>query len=106
MLRRIGDGFMDVVELQSAPFLEVTANHGETYYLPGDLCEATVEGVRDYINGKVEDVVVHDSGVVWRWTAPGYLDCTDWMRADSAESAMEEARAEYEEMNEGAELDA
>lgn len=106
MLERIGDGFMDVVDIQKAPFLEVTANHGETYYLPGDLCAATVEGVSDYINGKAEEVVVHDSGVIWRWTEPGYLDCTDWRRADSVAEAMEEARDEYEEMHEGEEPEA
>lgn len=77
----------------------VEVNH-ETWYVPGDVVpvpgfikpgvpmpvdenEAGVPDVlakrlRDYVGpGEITEVEVVD-GYFGRWSAPGYLDCTDW----------------------------
>jgi hypothetical protein len=88
-------------------FMEPEIYRGEYYavdtsigneIVPADVV-GTVNSVADlaeYVEGEISDSVPPPvkTGWLFRLSAPGYLDCTDWSVADSEE----EARAELEEM--------
>lgn len=86
-LERLDRGFMRPA-IWRGDCWEVSANGGETHYVPGDVVSyidgATVADLQDYIEGQID---VDDDGTmiatfhrnVWlaRLLAPGYMDQTD-----------------------------
>lgn len=53
----------------------------------------TCAGLADYLEGSPDEpgeAPEVESGWLWRLSAPGYMDCTDWCRADSREEAIRE----------------
>ena len=93
MSKTLGSGFMGYMETCEAPFYRVETNCG-TFYVPGDcgdMIEDCVEGTFE-----PEDVERVEAGILWRMTAPGYLDSTDWSFATDESEAEEEAREMYD----------
>lgn len=101
MSKRLDDSHMGYMETSPAPYLAVTTENGETTYLPGDLfhgdpAELTADDAAEYVDGVPTEIEVCHEGVLWRMTAPGYLDATEWTPVASEEDAEKEARDEYE----------
>lgn len=101
MSKRLDDSHMGCLETSPAPYLAVTAENGETTYLPSDLfhgdpAELTADDAAEYVDGVPIEIEVCREGVLWRMTAPGYMDSTEWSPADSEEEAEKEARDVYE----------
>lgn len=90
--------FMQPVVYQS-DYFAIETTHG-TEIVPCDLvCRGaiTTSKLADYLEGKPlnpEEIVVASPGWVGRMSAPGYLDCTDWI----AGKTEQEIRAYLEDM--------
>lgn len=98
MSKTLGTGFMDYMETAEAPFLAVETTAG-TWFLPGDVVgtkNVTLDDVRDYVEGEPQEIEVRETGILWRMTAPGYMDSTDWTPAADETEAETEARETYE----------
>jgi hypothetical protein len=56
-----------------------------------------VDDLRDYIENPPDKVTSVELVKKWgaRYSAPGYMDCTDWVLADTQEEAEEECRNLY-----------
>jgi hypothetical protein len=83
-----------VPEIIETEWYEVEANHGETHVVPIDACGICVtQGeCADYVEGSIDDpdaLTVRKSGWMARLSAPGFLDCTDWITCDSYREAVE-----------------
>lgn len=69
-------------------YWEVSANHGETHIIPFDVCNNR-DGLADYVEGTVDrddnDTIVAElkMGYYGRYSAPGYMDCTDWVAGET-----------------------
>lgn len=71
-------------EWEPAPYIEAELGW-ESYFAPEYLADAP-EGA---------ETTRHETGGLWRLSAPGFLDCTDWTPAESEEAAREEAAELY-----------
>ena len=73
----------------------VETTHG-TEFIPEDVCGPahTTEDIADYIAGDTfgQFTLVRVSGVFWRLSAPGYMDCTDWSFAETLREAVEDCQ--------------
>ena len=70
-----------------------------SFLVPGDLVgdNPSPEDFRDYVDGEPEDFT-RVKGWFARLSAPGYMDCTDWIGPyDTEEEAIEELDALYGE---------
>lgn len=99
-LRKLDDSHMGYLEVSPAPYLVVTDTRGETTYLPADLfhgdpAELTPDDAAEYVDGEPAEVEVCRDGILWRMTAPGYMDATDWTPAGDGDEAEEDARNLY-----------
>lgn len=78
-------------EWYEGDYYEVQADHGSTYIVPTDVCAAKVHGdLQDYVEAKIDEPekpVEVQHGWLYRFSAPGYMDCTDWSVAESEEAA-------------------
>lgn len=54
-----------------------------------------VAAVRDYCEGKPEAIECIGEQWAARYSAPGYMDCTEWVLADTEEDAVAECEAMY-----------
>lgn len=63
---------------------------------PG-LWAGLMDAIRPYLEGSTDDVTEVSCRQCWgaRYSAPGYLDCTDWVLADTQAEAEEECRSMY-----------
>lgn len=77
---------------------EVTSTSGEGTLVPGDLVGSNpeVEDFKDYIEGGDPAEFERKEGWAARYSAPGYLDCTEWCGVYATE---EKARAACVEMH-------
>jgi hypothetical protein len=64
----------------------VANEHGETDTRPLPL-DDLAEG---------ESIESEHQGIIWRLSAPGYLDCTDWSSAESLDAAMLDCMETYD----------
>lgn len=58
----------------------------------------TCADLADYLEGtpgEPGEAPEIESGWLWRLSAPGYMDCTDWCRADTREEAIRECLEMY-----------
>lgn len=68
---------------------------GEEYDSDSPKWEELCAAVRDYCEGKPEAIECIGEQWAARYSAAGYLDCTDWVLADSEEEAVAECEAMY-----------
>ena len=64
----------------------VDFDNGDTEYFPLEFSDrGTRADFADYIEsqGKIETVTKNKAGYIWRLSAPGYLDCTNWSISDT-----------------------
>lgn len=87
-------------EILRTRYYVVSANHGETHFLPVDIepnAQTNAE-LQNYVEGKVDDPddapEVKD-GILARLSAPGYMDCTGWTPYDTIDEAREGLREMY-----------
>jgi hypothetical protein len=69
-----------------------------TELIPADVCDS--DDPKDYadcLEGKFKDDELPEAveGYYGRYSAPGYMDCTSWHRADSEEALLEELNELY-----------
>ncbi len=106
--------FMDTIETIGGTWYVVDGDHG-TDYIPEEVCgsidglesngasidddsehfAAAVKQLRDYIeNGAVYEI---EARAMWgaRYTAPGYMDCTEWTMGETEEEAVKELKEIY-----------
>lgn len=81
-------------DIESGSWYEVEANHGETHIIPRDVSgDVETSGeLADYVDGTIDDpdaAPVLKTGWLARLSAPGYLDCTDWITAETELEAIE-----------------
>lgn len=96
-LARLEKQFM-VPEIYRGHVWEISANHGETHWVPGDIIGYLPDPVdaRSVLAAYVDGTIDADSEPIYRrgvWlarlTAPGYMDCTDWSVCSSRRDAEE-----------------
>lgn len=59
-----------------------------TWIVPSFVCDSDdIEDFRDYCEGKPTRYE-RKTGYVYRLSAPGYMDCTNWEAADTLEEAL------------------
>lgn len=90
-------------------FMAPTIEHGQYYaiettegteIIPLDVCGIveTSADLAEYLQGEPdepEEQPAACSGWLWRMSAPGYLDCTDWSAAESEEQAARDCLEMY-----------
>lgn len=69
-------GFMKA-EVCDGGYWEIETNDG-TWFVPMAV-ELYEENLSDYYAADIVKITPHDHGWCARLSAPGYLDCTDWM---------------------------
>lgn len=80
-----------VPTIEQAEYYAIETDNG-TEIVPLDVCGtvAATADLADYLQGSPDDPEEQPelcTGWLWRLSAPGYLDCTDWSAADSEEEA-------------------
>ena len=79
-------------EIIGCDYWEVSANHGETHYVPCDV-ESDPAELADYVDGTIDldddgkPIAERKTGFLARLSAPGYMDCTDWTAHDTEDEA-------------------
>jgi hypothetical protein len=93
ILERLETQFMEP-EWYQGDVWEVRANHGETHIVPADVCATDGSDLADYVDGTIDtddngNPIVTLRRGVWlaRLSAPGYLDCTDWVACETEDAA-------------------
>ena len=106
--------FMEIETCQGRYYL-ADNTHGETTLVPEDVVgsidldggwnedneewsDEVVRAFRDYVEGTVDescDIRYVDNGWYGRYSAPGYMDCTDWTWADTEEELIAELKSMY-----------
>lgn len=96
------DSFMQPEILAKGSHWAVECYHGETHYVPADVVPVPEQfkpgaafapgnsraedevflilaaQLRDYLPAEAERIEVTPPGYLGRYSAPGYMDCTDW----------------------------
>jgi hypothetical protein len=82
--------------IEDTPF-EVETNCG-TFVVLSELVgdDPELGDFKDYVEGEPEEFTRLDPGIVYRLSAPGYLDCTDWNYAETMEEAKEQIESMYD----------
>lgn len=80
--------FMEL-EIESAfGAVECVTEHGVTFYVPSYFAgEDLQDFAPEYAIGRIVETRPLLSGYLARLSAPGYLDCTDWVWASSKREA-------------------
>ena len=98
ILSRMAEQFM-VPEIYRGDVWEVSANSGETHYVPADIFSRSdsVPDLTNYVDGIIDcdrdtgEPMVTLLKAQWlaRLSAPGYMDCTDWCAFGTRKEAEE-----------------
>ena len=87
-------------QITKARYWRVSANKGEQYIIP-EFCAPTANDLHDYVEGTIDRdsdemlMVEYAHGWIGRLSAPGFMDCTDWLEGASAEDVNAQL-AQYE----------
>jgi hypothetical protein len=81
-------------EVYETDYYAVEADCGSTWIVPADVCSADTWGdLADYVEAMIDEPdepAVLSHGWIYRMSAEGYMDCTDWSAADTELEALEE----------------
>lgn len=77
-------------EIVESGYFVVELENGESTIIPFFVCpeSSDLQDFEDYTDSRPVFAEVFESGYVWRLSAPGYMDCTDWICADSLKEAI------------------
>jgi len=83
-----------VPDVDKEQYYAVDANHGETHIVPvsSSGIVQTAGELKDYVEGEIDDPdaeIEPQEGYLYRMTAPGYMDCTEWSVAETEVEALE-----------------
>ncbi len=95
-------------QIIESTFWEFDTDHG-TETIPVDVCDWSgspcdesdellaefVNQFADYLSGKRIYSAERVDGYLWRLSAPGYMDCTEWTRGESVADCVAECMAMY-----------
>lgn len=70
---------------ENAPFFEIVEKNGECYFIP--VLADVPKGAK---------VIKHKTGILWRLSANGYMDCTDWTPAADMATARKDCSDTYD----------
>jgi hypothetical protein len=88
--------FMVPEYIEDKPY-EVETQIG-TCIVPSELVgdDPDLSDFRDFVEGKPHSFTRLDAGIIFRLSASGYLDCTEWSYAETLEEAKEQIESLYE----------
>jgi hypothetical protein len=93
------DSFMQPTMTDRQLVYEVDTTHG-IFFVPADVFnfsddpEALAKELHNFVEGEVENVQ-RRYGYLARMSAPGYMDCTDWIFGTNKRELMRELREMY-----------